>query len=140
MTISIDTNVIAALWADDHVLNDAAVRLLKVAGAPERLVISGVVYSELMTGPLRDEEALDAFFADTGIAVDWAMDEDVWREAGRAYRRYVRRRKTSGGGNARRMLADFLIGAHALVRGHALLTFNGDDFATAFTGLQLIVP
>jgi predicted nucleic acid-binding protein len=139
MTTSIDTNVIAALWADDHALNADAVKLLQDLAARGSLVVSGAVYSELMAGPLRDEASLDSFFRETGIEVDWAMDEQVWREAGRAYRRYVRRRKTSGGGNPRRMLPDFLIGAHAVVRGNNLATFNGDDFATAFPGLHLVI-
>jgi len=104
----------------------------------ERLVVSGPVYAELMAGPLRDETSLDMFFGDTGIEVDWAMDEDIWREAGRAYLRYVRRRKSSGGGEARRILTDFLIGAHALVRNYSLLTMNAEDFAATFPTLPII--
>jgi predicted nucleic acid-binding protein len=139
MTISIDTNVIAALWSRDHSLNAAAMQVLGSINARERFVVSGTVYSELMAGPLRDEAALDSFFADTGIEIDWTMDERTWREAGRAYRSYVKRRKVSGGGDSRRMLPDFLIGAHALVRGYSVLTFDGDDFATAFPALRLII-
>jgi predicted nucleic acid-binding protein len=138
MTISIDTNVIAALWKNDHSLNAVAVQMLGNLAARERLVISGPVYAELMAGPLREEESLDMFFSDTGIEVDWAMDEDIWREAGRAYLGYVRRRKLSAGGEARRILTDFLIGAHALVRNYSLLTMNAEDFAVNFPALPII--
>jgi predicted nucleic acid-binding protein len=138
MTISIDSNVISALWNKDHSMNTAAVKALSKLSAHERLVVSGPVYSELMAGPLRNEDSLDMFLDDTGIAVDWAMEEEIWREAGRAYLRYVRRRKTSRGGDARRILTDFLIGAHALVRGHKVLTLDSEDFATAFPTLPIV--
>jgi predicted nucleic acid-binding protein len=138
MTISIDTNVIAALWKDDHSLNAAAVQVLGRLAARERLLVSGPVYAELMAGPLRNEASLDMFFGDTGIDVDWAMDEKIWREAGRAYLAYVQRRKTGRGGDARRILTDFLIGAHALVRGYTMLTMNEEDFAIAFPKLPII--
>lgn len=138
MTISIDTNVIAALWSEHHASNAAAVKVLGDLISQERLVVSGAVYGELLAGPLRDEAELDAFLADTGIQIDWAMDEQIWRAAGRAYREYAQRRKKSGGGSARRILPDFLIGAHALVRGHTVLTLNSEDFATAFPTLPTL--
>jgi predicted nucleic acid-binding protein len=138
MTISIDSNLIAALWDTDHPMNSAAVEVLGRLSAREQLVVSGSVYAELMAGPLRDEASLDLFFKDTGIEIDWAMEEKIWREAGRAYLAYVRRRKTSRGGDARRILPDFLIGAHALVRDYSMLTLDGDDYATAFPSLRII--
>jgi predicted nucleic acid-binding protein len=138
MTTSIDSNVIAALWNRDHVSNANAVRMLGQSRAQGSLVVSGPVYSELMAGPLRDEASLDMFFKDTGIEVDWGAEEKIWREAGRAYQAYVQRRKISRGGDARRIFADFLIGAHALVRGYNMLTMNGEDFATAFPKLRII--
>jgi predicted nucleic acid-binding protein len=140
MTISIDTNVIAALWKSEHSLNAVVVKVLGSLSADERLVVSGSVYAELMAGPLRDKASLDHFFNDTGIEIDWAMEEKIWREAGRAYLAYVQRRKTSRGGSARQILTDFLIGAHALVRGYTMLTLNGEDFSTAFPTLRIIAP
>jgi hypothetical protein len=138
MTISIDTNVIAALWKDDHSMNAVVVEMLGGLIAHEKLVVSGPVYAELMAGPLRDEASLDLFFKDTGIDVDWEMDEEIWREAGRVYRAYVQRRQASRGGDARRILADFLIGAHAQVRGYTMLTLDTDDFAAAFPNLPIL--
>src|ERR1035438_6954261 len=138
MTISIDSNVIAGLWNDNDSLNAVVTPMLVNLRTQGRLVVSGPVYSELMAGPLRDEASLDMFFADTGIGVDWSMEEGIWREAGRAYLGYVQRRKGSGGGDARRILPDFLIGAHALVRGYTLLTIDSGHFAAAFPTLQII--
>lgn len=138
MTISIDSNVIAALWNDKDALNEVAVRIFGNLIDHESLVVSGPVYSELMAGPLRDEASLDLFFADTGIKIDWTMDEGIWRVAGRAYDGHALRRKKSGAGPPRRILADFLIGAHALVRDYSLLTIDYEHYKIAFPALQII--
>jgi predicted nucleic acid-binding protein len=138
MTTSIDSNVIAALWDDDDPMNAVAVQLLGRLLAHERLVITGPVYSELMAGPLRDEASLDLFLSDTGIDVDWVMEEEIWREAGRAYRGFAQRRTSRGADPPRRILADFLIGAHALLRGYSLLTLDFRHYAAAFPTLPII--
>ncbi|HEY1210632.1 MAG TPA: PIN domain-containing protein [Terracidiphilus sp.] len=138
MTISIDSNVIAALWNDKDVLNEVAVRMFGNLIDHESFVVSGPVYSELMAGPLRDEESLDLFFADTRIKIDWTMNEEIWRVAGRAYDGHVLRRKKSGSGPPRRILADFLIGAHAFVRDYSLLTIDYEHYKIAFPALQII--
>ena len=138
MTISIDSNVIAALWNDKDMLNEVAVRMFGNLIDHESFVVSGPVYSELMAGPLRDEESLDLFFADTGIKIDWTMNEEIWRVAGRAYDGHALRRKKSGSGPPRRILADFLIGAHALVRGYSLLTIDYEHYAAAFPTLTTV--
>jgi predicted nucleic acid-binding protein len=138
MTISIDSNVIAALWNNDDPFNAIAVQRLGQARALGKLVVPGPVYSELLAGPLRNEAALDRFFAETDITVDWTLGEEIWREAGRVYRAYVLRRSHSGGRLSRRILTDFLIGAHALVRGYTLLTFDQRLYATAFPTLTVL--
>ena len=138
MTISIDSNVISALWNNDDPLNAVAGSILDNLIAQEKLVVSGPVFSELMAGPLKDEASLNVFFADTGIDVDWTMDEEIWRVAGRAYSGYSQRRIRSGGTPPRRILADFLIGAHALVRGYSLLTIDYRHYAAAFPTLPTI--
>jgi predicted nucleic acid-binding protein len=138
MTTAIDSNVIAALWNLGHASNANAVRMLAWARAQGKLVISGPTYSELMAGPLRDEATLDMFCNETGIAVDWILEEKIWRAAGAAYRGFAYRRKSSGSEPPRRILADFLIGAHALVRGYSLLTLDQKHYAAAFPTLPLI--
>jgi predicted nucleic acid-binding protein len=91
-----------------------------------------------MGDPKRTEAGLNEFFLDTGISVDWTLEERVWREAGRANRGYIQRRRSSGGQIPRRILTDFLIGAHALVRGYSLLTFDQRLYAAAFPTLSII--
>jgi hypothetical protein len=101
-------------------------------------MISAPVYAELMANPARSQDELDRFISNTGIFVEWSLDEDVWREAGRAYRGYAQRRIRSSSGHPRRILADFIIGARALVRGYTLLTFDRDRYAAAFPQLRIV--
>jgi predicted nucleic acid-binding protein len=138
MTTSIDSNIIVALWRQDDPLNGIAATMLNQARKKGRLVISAPVYAELMGDPNRTEAGLNEFLQDTGMMIDWTLDEKVWREAGRAYQSYVVRRRTEAGSYPRRILTDFLIGAHALVRSHSLLTFDLRLFAAAFPALAII--
>lgn len=138
MTTSIDTNIIVALWREDDPTNRDAAKLLGQAQKLGKLVLSAPVYAELMGDPGRDEAELNEFLRDAGIPIDWAFDEGVWREAGRASRGYIRRRRLSHGTLPRRILTDFLIGAHALTRGYALLTFDRRLYAAAFPKLKIL--
>jgi predicted nucleic acid-binding protein len=55
--------------------------------------------------------------------------------AGRAFRLYRER-----GGARDKVLPDFLIGAHAMVRGYAILTRDPDGYRTYFPGVDIIAP
>jgi predicted nucleic acid-binding protein len=138
MTTSIDSNIIVALWLQDDPLNGIAAKMLNQARKQGKLVISAPVYAELMGDPSRTETGLNEFFRDTGILVDWTLDEKAWREAGRAYQGYVQRRRSGNGALPRRILTDFLIGAHAMVRGYSLLTLDQRLYAAAFPALPII--
>jgi predicted nucleic acid-binding protein len=140
MTISIDSNVLGSLWNNADPFSAMAARALGQVSHRDSLVVTALVYSELMAGPLRTETALDEFFAETGISIDWRIGEDVWREAGRAYRGYAQRRKRSGDPPPRRILADFVIGAHAVLNGHTLLTIDKKHYAAAFPQLKIVSP
>jgi predicted nucleic acid-binding protein len=138
MTTSIDSNIVVALWFKSHSANSVAARLLGEAQKLGELVISAPVYAELMGDPARSESQLDRFAAETGISIEWKIEEDTWREAGRAYSEYARRRKDSGGSYPRHILTDFIIGAHAVVRGYTVLTLNARDYAVAFPKLKVV--
>jgi predicted nucleic acid-binding protein len=140
MTTSIDTNVIVALWWSGDPLNKTAASLLNQARAQGNLVVPAPVYAELMGDPARDEAGLNEFLEDTCILIDWFLDERVWREAGRANRGYVQRRRLSRGSLPRHILTDFLIGAHASVRGYPLLTFDQRLYKSAFPELTIMAP
>jgi predicted nucleic acid-binding protein len=138
MTTTIDTNVIVALWDRDPVLNSAAQSALDKALAAGALLIAGAVFAELMAAPGRTESFLDSFCRETAIGIDWSVEESVWRTAGQAFQTYAARRRKHREPDPRRILADFLIGAHALVGGYHLLTLDDHLYRTAFPKLSLV--
>ena len=138
MTTAIDTNVIVALWDRDDALNSRAQSALDAALARGSLAIPASVFAELMACPGRDEAFLDSFFKHTGIAIDWSLDEAIWRAAGRAFQSYVGRRRKQRGSGPRRILVDFLIGAYALERGFHLLTLDDRLYGAAFPALRIL--
>ncbi len=138
MTTAIDTNVIIALWQTDDALNLLAESMLERTGARSQLVIAAPVFAELMAAPGRNVDLLEDFFRETGIRIDWDLDERVWRMAGAAFQAFAMRRRRSGQPEPRRILTDFLIGAHALRFGYRLLTFDRKLYSIAFPGLALV--
>jgi len=137
MTTAIDSNILVALWDADDTLHRSARQLLEEASETGQLVINGLVYAELLAAPGRSEEFLDRFCEETGIRIEWELKEQVCREAGNAYQKYAERRRKQGTNGPRRILADFLIGAHALVSGYRLLTLDGRMYRTSFPKLRV---
>jgi predicted nucleic acid-binding protein len=124
MTTALDTNVVVALWGPDPSLNLAVQTALQSAFADGNLTVAAPVFAELVAGPGRTENFVNGFFENTGIAIDWELGEEVWRSAGRAFRSYAERRRKHRDWGTRRILADFLIGAHATAHGYRLLTMD----------------
>jgi predicted nucleic acid-binding protein len=136
-TTSLDTYVLVYLLNEDAALNTRALAAIERSRKAGRLVVSGPVYAELLGLPSRTQAILDQFFTDGGIEIDWRFDETTWRAAGVAYQGYVRRRLKNTGELPRRILADFLIGAHAVVRGYTLLTVDGSTYRVSFPGINI---
>src|SRR5215469_8813637 len=113
MTTAIDTNVVIALWDQDAALSLAAQNALDAAFSRGTLVACAPVFAELIAAPGRSEKFVGSFFDETGIGIDWELSEQIWRSAGRAFQAYAERRRKQGDRGPRRVLADFVIGAHA---------------------------
>jgi predicted nucleic acid-binding protein len=138
MITALDTNIIVALWDPDEALNLGVQSALDAALGHGKLIIASPVYAELMAFPGRGEVFLDSFFSDTGIQIDWNLNEAVWRVAGRAFQTYAARRRKHRDSVPRRILADFLIGAHALETGCRLLTLDDHLYRAAFPHLRIL--
>jgi predicted nucleic acid-binding protein len=137
VTTALDTNVIVALWDAADALHQAARKALDAAWSREVLIICGVVYAELIAAPGRSEGFVDKFCEDAGIVVEWELKERVWRAAGAAFQEYAARRKKHEGGGPRRLLADFVIGAHAQESGFKLLSADPGVYKRSFPRLAL---
>jgi len=140
MMTAVDTNVIVALWDSDSSLNRLGKAALDTAAMQGSIVISAPVYAELLAAPGRDERFLAGFLADTAITVDWLLGEPVWRLAGRAFQARATRRRSRREPGPRRILADFLIGAHARHINARLLTLDDRFYRSCFPGLTVVQP
>jgi len=137
MRTAIDTNVLSALWSNEPSAADIA-RNLGNAKAEGGLVISGPVYAELLAYPKATESFVNDFLADTGITVDFAFGQPTWVEAGRRFARYAKRRRRSARQGAKRLLADFIIGSHALAHADRFMTLDPRRYARDFPELRLV--
>jgi predicted nucleic acid-binding protein len=137
MTTALDTNVVIALWDKDSALSLAAQTALDTAFNRGTLVAAAPVFAELISAPGRSEAFVSSFFEETGIGVDWELPEQVWRSAGRAFQAYAGRRRKQRDAGARRILADFIIGAHASVNGCRLLTLDDRLYRSSFPTLAI---
>jgi len=128
---------------DSNVLLDSATKDPKWQAWSERtlteladsavLVINPVIFAEVSSGFKTVEEMEDLFppedFRREGIPYEAAF------LAGKCHVRYRRL-----GGVRERTLPDFLIGAHAAVRGYRLLIRDGARYLTYFTKIEVIAP
>jgi len=137
VTTAIDTNVIFALWHDDPALSQAAEAALDAAFSRGTLIVAAPVFAELIAAPGRGEAFVSSFLEENGIAIDWNLHEGIWRSAGRAFQAYAERRRKQRDQGTRRLLVDFLIGAHAHIRGYRLLSLDERLYRAAFPTLKV---
>jgi predicted nucleic acid-binding protein len=139
VTTAIDTNVIVALWDDDPAFSLAAETALEAAFHRGGLVIAAPVFAELVAAPGRTDSFVSSFLEENAIAIEWDLNEPIWRSAGRAFQAYAERRRKQRDHGTRRLLADFLIGAHAHIRGYRLLSLDERLYRAAFPALKIEV-
>lgn len=133
MTTLIDTNVLVDIAVRDPQWSHWSRRWLSAAAMAGGMVVNPIVYSEFS---FRYEtiDQVDALLPD-----DQFRREDIpWHAAflaARAFRIY-----RDGGGRKTRVLPDFLIGAHAAIRGYTLLTRDPAGYRRYFPTVDLITP
>ena len=136
MKTAVDTNVFSALWSSEPGASEMIARLGQ-ARSQGGVVVCGAVYAELLAHPKASAVFVDDFLLQTGVAVEFDLDEKIWRDVARAYAAYAQRRRRSGSTQAKRLLVDFLIGAHATHRADRLLTLDASRYAKDFPRLTL---
>jgi predicted nucleic acid-binding protein len=134
---ALDTNVLSALWSGEPSSRDIESVLYKARGEGG-LVICAPVYCELLAYPGATQRFVREFLGETGIFVDFLLDEQIWQGAATAFVSYAHRRRRSGGGSPKRMLVDFVVAAHALLRADRLMTLDPSRYRKDFSKLQIV--
>lgn len=136
MRTALDTNVLSALWSNELGAATVAVNLVR-AKSDGALIVSGPVYAELLAYPTISEAAVNDFLSETGIHPDFNLSQAVWLEAGRRYARYATRYRQAKSREPRRLLADFIIGSHALLQADRFMTLD-PSYKQDFPELKLL--
>ena len=137
---AIDTNVLVDLLANvDAALQQRAYGVLEASARRGPLFIAPIVHAELGANPAFSIETFDRFLLESRIRVDWKLSEQIWRVAGMKFAHYARRRRASRGGEPRRLIADFVIGAHATAVG-GLVTRDAAFYRREFADLAIFEP
>ena len=132
MRTALDSSVILDVLTDDKTWADASQKSLKQAMSEGSLVIGECVMAEIT--PALDSSELAVFLLDWGIQfVPTSPTAAIL--AGEMYRTYLNRK-----GNAKRVLPDFLIGAHALHHSDRLLARDRGYYRDYFSDLVLVEP
>ena len=133
MITAVDTNVLLdVLSAGPHLRSSlAALDEARLAGS---MLVCEVVYAELSAAFRGDVLRLDQFLSDASIRMERSHASTL-ADAGSRWRRY-----RVAGGSRERMVADFLIGAHALGHAERLLTRDRGFYRRWFTELDVRDP
>jgi predicted nucleic acid-binding protein len=134
---AIDTNVISALWSGEPSAN-TMIDLLGSARNEGSVVICGVVYAELLAYPKATAKFVDDFLRATEIQIDFDIGEAAWRDAAQRFGKYAERRRRSKGVLAKRLIADFIVGAHAVHKADRLITLDASRYKIDFAQLKLL--
>lgn len=131
--VLVDSNVLLDVAKEDPIWGEWSAQRLAQWADQAQLFINPIIYAEVSVG-FPTIEALDA-----ALPVELFRREALPWEAGflaaRCFVQYRRR-----GGERLAPLPDFYIGAHAAVRGLALLTRDAARYRTYFPRLTVIAP
>jgi predicted nucleic acid-binding protein len=130
---AVDSSVLLDLLTGDTTHGPGSAAALRRAASEGALIGSAVVWAEVI-GAYADARAVMSRLDQLGIDLV-PDDREVAVAAGRVYRAY-----RAGGGTRRRILPDFLIGAHARIHGDRLLTRDRGFYRSYFARLQVLDP
>ena len=128
MITAVDANVLLDIFTASDRHGPQSKKRLVAAYDAGAIVVSDVVYAELVPA-FRDRAVLDSALLELGATLS-PIDSSIAFEAGLRWKRY-----RAAGGPRNRIIADFLIGAHAMAVADVFLTRDRGFFSSYFPEL-----
>ena len=133
MLTAIDSSVLLDVVIDSPAHADPSEKALRKVAAEGGLIICECVLAEIRPA-FADAHAIEEFLSDWQLRFVPSSRESALR-AGEAFGADLRR-----GGKGRRVIADFLIGAHADLHADRLLARDRGYLRDYFPRLKLLIP
>ena len=131
MITAVDTNILLDVFFPDKKFASNSAKLLKLAYDEGALIICDIVYAELVP-QFEDRSLLEGTLETMNVTIV-SVDSDVAFLAGEKWSLY---RKS--GGKRERIISDFLIGAHAMVKADRLLTRDRGFYRSYFPEVEIV--
>ena len=125
-----DTSVLLDVFLPDDRYGEQSKQRLRAAYDAGAIIVCDIVYAEL-AALFRDRAALDGALQAINVSGS-PINTSIAYEAGLRWKRY-----RDAGGPRKRIIPDFLIGAHATIAADAFLTRDRGFFSTYFPELAL---
>ena len=133
MITAVDTSILLDVFLPDKNFAANSSRLLKSAYDEGALIICDIVYAELVP-QFEERSLLDRTLTTINVGLS-SVDTAIAFLAGKKWGLY-----RESGGTRKRIITDFLIGAHAVTKAERFLTRDRGFYKSYFPELKILSP